>query len=132
MGKVLEYQRSIFCLSLLPLDCNSSHRRFLTRMMTTVTEMADVDADLGSVLGASGGTNKTGWKTRDGAGEMVAFNVCLDDSVGEEVACLCVARFHYNLSVGNQAVKRDGSNKKCQEQGMPPSRVKRFWRRREQ
>ena len=51
-------------------------------MMTTVTEMADVDADLGSVLGTEGGTKKTGGKTRDGAGDVVALNARLDDSVG--------------------------------------------------
>ena len=130
-GEVLEYQRRFF-LSLRPLDCSSIHDCFMTTMMTTIAEMADVDADLGSVLGAEGGTKKTGWKTRDGAGDVVAFNVCLDDSVGEEVDFLCVARFHYNLSVGNQAVKRDGSNRNCQYQGMPTLRGDRRWRQREQ
>ena len=100
--------------------------------MTTVSEMVDVDADLGTALGTEGGTKKMVWKTRYGAGDVVALNVRSGDSVGEEGDCSGVARCHSNILVRHQAVKRDGSNKKCQEQGMPPSRVKRFWRRREQ
>ena len=42
--------------------------------MTTVAEMADVNADLGSVLGTEWGTKKTGGNTRDGAGDVVALN----------------------------------------------------------
>ena len=100
--------------------------------MTTVEEMADVDVDLGSVLGAEGGTKKTGGKTGDGAGGVVALNARSYDSVGEEGDFPGVARCHSNLSVGHQAVKRDGSKRNCQEQGMPTSRGNRLWRWREQ
>ena len=51
-------------------------------MMKNVAEIADVDADFGRVLGMEGGTKKTGGKTRDGAGDVVALNARLDDSVG--------------------------------------------------
>ena len=100
--------------------------------MTTVSEMVDVDADLGTALGTEGGTKKMVWKTRYGAGDVVALNVRSGDSVGEEGDCSGVARCHSNILVGHQAVKLDDSNRKYQDQGMTTSRGDRCWRRSEQ
>ena len=131
-GKFFRIPKEFFCLSLHPLDYSSSHCRFLTTVITIVAEMADLDADLGSVLGTEGGTKKTGGDTQDGADNVAALNTRLDDSVGEEGDSPGVARCYFNLSVWHQAVKGDGSNRNCQEQGMPTSRGDRCWLRREQ
>ena len=66
----------------------------------------------------------------NGAGDVVALNVRLDDSVEEEGGCPGVERFHSNLPVGHQSVKLDGSNRNFQKQGMPMSRGDHSWRRR--
>ena len=85
----------------------------------------------GECIGDGGETKKTGGKTRDGAGDVVALNVRSHDYVGEDRDCTGVARRHSNLSVGHQAVKRDDSNRNCQEKGIPTLRGDRHWRRRE-
>ena len=100
--------------------------------MTTGAEMADINDDLGSVLGTEGGTKKRGGKAKDGGGDVVALNMRSDDYVGEEGDCTGVARCHSNLLVGHQAVKRDYSNRNCQEQAVPTSRGDCLWRQREQ
>ena len=50
--------------------------------MTTVVEITDINANLGSLLGTEGGAKKTGGGKRDGAGDMVALNARSDDFVG--------------------------------------------------